>query len=40
MFGPCFVVLFEVSIQFCIYLAMEERAKCFALINFLMSCGC
>ena len=40
MFVPCFVVLFEVSIQFCIYLAVGERANWVALINFLMSCGC
>ena len=36
MFGPCFVIQYLV----CNHLAEEERAGCFTLIVFLLSCGC
>ena len=38
--GPCFVVQYVVSFQFCNHLAGEERAGCFTLIVFFRSCGC
>ena len=38
MFGPCFVVLYIVSFWFCNHLEGEERAGCFPLTVFLMSC--
>ena len=40
MFGPCFVVWCFVSFLFCVRLGGEERAGCFALVVFLVSCGC
>ena len=38
MFGPCFVYQYFVSIYFCKPLDWEERAGCFALNVFLVSC--
>ena len=40
MFGPCFVIQYFVSVKFCNYLGGKERerAGCFTLIVFLMSC--
>ena len=38
VFGPCFVIQYFVSFYFCIYLDDEERASCFTLILFLISC--
>ena len=39
MFGPCFVILYFVSVYFCNHLDGEEKAVCFALSVFLMSCN-
>ena len=38
MFGPCFVMQYFVSVYFCNHLDGEERAGCFTLTVFLMSC--
>ena len=39
MFGPCIVFQYFVSVQFWSHLDREERAGCFALTVFLISCG-
>ena len=36
MFGPCFVIQYFVSFQFCKHPYVEEGADCFTLIVFLM----
>ena len=38
MFGPCFVSRYFVSLYFCNHLDGEDRAGCFILTVFLMSC--
>ena len=39
VFGPCFVIQYFVSVRFCGHLDGEERAGCFALTVYLVSCG-
>ena len=38
VFGPCFVIQYLVSVQFCNHHDAEERAGCITLTVFLMSC--
>ena len=38
MFVPCFVIQYFVSFWFCNHLDWEERAGCFVITFFLMSC--
>ena len=40
MFGFCFVIQYFMFFNFCNHLDGEERAGCFTLIVFLMSCDC
>ena len=39
MLGPCFVIQYFMSVNFCNHLNVEDRDGCFALIVFLLSCG-
>ena len=38
-FGPCFVMQYLMPFLVFNHLAEEERAGCFSLIGFLLSCG-
>ena len=40
VFGPCFVIQYFVSVLFCNRLDGDERAGCFGLTVFLVSCNC
>ena len=40
MFGPCFVIQYSMSFQPCNHIDGKERAGCFTLVVFLVSCDC